>query len=241
MEPIPETAEALNELDSEADAGIRLRRLQDLAERAREAVPDLVGVSIGYLVHGLTFTLVATDAELAVLDAVRYVAGGPCVEAAYGDKTHRSNQDDVLDEERWRLFAEATAARAVRSTLTLPVVRDGGVIGTVNLYAATGRAFVGNHEELAEIFGAWASGAITNADLSFTTRQQAAVTPDRVRARGAIDVASAVIAISRDVDLEEAEAILHDAAARAHVSVVDLAHQIIAAHENDRDGREGDR
>lgn len=30
-------------------------------------------------------------------------------------------------------------------------------------------AFDGHHEELAEICGAWAGGAVTNADLSFTS------------------------------------------------------------------------
>lgn len=236
MEPTPETAEALDELDSEMDAGLRLRRLQTLAERARELVPDLVGVSIGYLEHELTFTLVATAAEFAVLDAVQYAAGGPCVEGAHAEEVREFHQDDILDEERWRLFAEATAARAVRSTLTLPVVREGRVIGTVNLYAATRRAFVGYHEELAKIFGAWAAGAITNADLSFTTRQQAAATPERVRARGYIDVAAAIIAVTREVDLADAEVILRDAAVRAHVSVVELAQQIVAAHENEDHG-----
>jgi len=235
MEPIPATAEALDELDSELDAGVRLRRLQSLAENARELVPDLVGVSIGYLEHELTFTLVATATELAVLDAVQYIAGGPCVDGAHAREVREFSDDDVLDEDRWRLFAEATAARAIRSTLTLPVVREGKVIGTVNLYAATGRAFVGYHEALAEIFGAWAAGAITNADLSFTTREQAAQTPDRVRARSLIDVAAAMIAVADDVGLDEAEAILRDAAARAGVSALELAQQIVDT------GEDGDR
>src|SRR5690348_16435882 len=107
MDPIPETAEALGELDSEHDAGIRLRRLQELAAQARAHVPDLVGVSIARLEHEITFTLVATDAEVAVLDAVQYVDGGPCVDGAHTEEIHEFAQDDVLDEERWRLFAEA--------------------------------------------------------------------------------------------------------------------------------------
>lgn len=233
MEPIPETAEALGELDSEDDAGIRLRRLQELASQARGHVPELVGVSIARLEHEITFTLVATDAEVAVLDAVQYVDGGPCVDGAHTEMVHEFVQEDVLDEERWRLFAEATAERSIRSTLTLPVIREGTVIGTVNLYAATSRAFVGHHDELAEIFGAWAPGAITNADMSFTTRLQAAAAPDKVRTRGLIEMAAAIIAVTHDVDLDEAEAILHDAAARGGVEVVGLARQIIAAQESD--------
>jgi GAF domain-containing protein len=231
MEPIPETAEALDELDSAYDAGLRLRRLQELANGAKARVPELVGVSLARLEHELTFTLVATSTEFSVLDGVQYADGGPCVDSAHAEEVREFTQDDVLDEERWRLFAEATAAHNVRSTLTLPVVRDGEVVGTVNLYAATKHAFVGHHDELAEIFGAWAAGAITNADLSFTTRLQAAATPERVRIRGLIDVAAAIVAVTHDVDLDEAEGILYDAAARAGVEVVELARQIVAAQD----------
>jgi hypothetical protein len=42
------------------------------------------------------------------------------------------------------MFADATAAKSVRSTLTLPLVgTDGGALGTVNLYAASPQAFDG--------------------------------------------------------------------------------------------------
>jgi GAF domain-containing protein len=149
MEPIPETVEAVNELDPTYDEGDLLDYFTSLASDAREIVPDLVGVSIAGFDHGLTFTLVATGEDVAVLDAVQYAAGGPCVEAAHTEQLMEL-EPDVLGEERWRLFAEATAARAVRSTLTLPVLSEGRVAGTVNLYAASRRAFVEHHEQLAE-------------------------------------------------------------------------------------------
>ena len=56
------------------------------------------------------------------------------------------------------------------STVTLPVLAGGAVVGSINLYAASAEAFVGHHEAIARIFDAWAPGAVTNADLSFSTR-----------------------------------------------------------------------
>src|SRR4051794_12141910 len=172
MEPIPETVEAVNELDPSADDGTLLVSLCERASRAQQIVPDLVGVSLAALDHGLTLTMVATAADVAVLDAVQYVGGGPCVEAGGRDQIVEDDID-VMDEDRWRLFAEATAALDVRSTLTLPVLSDGHAVATVNLYAASRQAFVGHHEQLALVFGAWAAGAVTNADLSFRTRKNA--------------------------------------------------------------------
>jgi GAF domain-containing protein len=228
MEPIPETVEAIDELDPSVDDGSLLASLSDRATRAQQIVPDLVGVSIARLDHGLTLTLVATAPEVAVLDAVQYVGGGPCVEAAHQDQVLEADLD-VMDEGRWRLFAEATAARAVRSTLTLPVLSRGQVAGTVNLYAASRRAFVGHHEQLALVFGAWAVGAVTNADLSFTTRKNAEGAPQSVRDQNLVDVATGIVAAQLAVDVETARRSLRDAALRAGVSLVHLARDIVQA------------
>ena len=230
MEPIRETAEALEALSHEPGAEDLVADLTRLANQAQEVVPDLVGVSVARLQEELTFTLVATAEEVAVLDAVQYVAGGPCVDGAHAEDVLEFTVDDVLDEDRWQLFAGATAAHTMRSTLTLPVMRD-GVIGTVNLYAASRQAFEGHHEQLAELFGAWAEGAVTNADLSFRTRELARQAPIRVRERAAIDVAVGILAVQLGVDASTATARLEDAASRAGVRPVDLAEAIVRARE----------
>ncbi|HEX5917044.1 MAG TPA: GAF domain-containing protein [Nocardioides sp.] len=232
--PIPETVEAVNNLDASVDEGDLLGDLARLADLGRDVVPDLVGVSIARLDHGLTFTLVASSEEIAVLDAVQYVAGGPCVDGAHLVEVLQFDNSNVLDEERWRLFAEATAARAVRSTLTLPVVGDNRVVGTVNLYAASRHAFVGHHEELADVFGAWAGGAVGNADMSFTTLASAQAAPRQVRDQHVIDVATGLLAAELRVDVEAAAARLRDAASRAGVSRLDLAREIVAVRDKRR-------
>jgi GAF domain-containing protein len=229
MEPIPETLEAIDELNPSIVDLDLLEHLTELASRAQEIVPDLLGVSIGRVEQGLTFTLVATTAEIAVLDAVQYIAGGPCVEGADSTEPREFNEGNVLDEETWRLFAEATAARAVRSTLTLPVLTDERVVGTVNLYAASRRAFVGHHHALAEVFGAWAAGAIANADLSFSTRKAAETAPRQVQEQHVIDVATGIVAAQLGVDVDTALAHLRDAAAESGVTLVQLARTIVHA------------
>jgi GAF domain-containing protein len=236
MEPIPETVEALDELDPGADDRDLLVYLRRLADRAKQIVPDLVGASVARLDENLTFTLVATAEEIAVLDAVQYAAGGPCVDGAHALMAREFRDGDVLDEQRWQLFAEATAAHTVRSTLTLPVLGEGRVVGTVNLYAASRRAFMGHHEQLAEVFGAWAAGAVANADLSFTTRREAAAVPERVREQSFIEVAVGILAAELDLDVEAARARLRDAAARAGVQAAHFARNLIRA----RSGRNPD-
>ncbi len=76
MEPIPETTAALAELAATGDPTIRKRARRSAPRLVRSFVPDCVGISLASVQHGVTFTLVATSEEIAVLDAVQYLYGG---------------------------------------------------------------------------------------------------------------------------------------------------------------------
>jgi GAF domain-containing protein len=169
-----ETADACNERQPEVDV---LGHLRPMADRVQQVVPEVIGMSIAWLDHGVAFTLVATDEEIAALDAVQYLVGGPCVTSVEREESLRAAGADLLDEDSWHLFAHTLAATSVRSTLTLLLTNGGATVGSVNLYAATDDAFDGHHGRLAGILGADVSTVIRNADLSFSTRATAERTP----------------------------------------------------------------
>ncbi|MDQ3485621.1 MAG: GAF domain-containing protein, partial [Actinomycetota bacterium] len=218
MEPIPESRQALDELGPYGVDEDLLEQLVVAGEQVRALVPDCVGLSLASLEHGLTFTLVASDREFAVLDAVQYLAGGPCVESVRAERVVACNQASLLDEGAWHLFAKATAAAGVASTLTLPILARARVVGSVNLYAASAEAFSGHHQAIARIFDAWAPGAVVNADLAFDTRRAAERAPHHLREQTQIEVAAGVIAALHDIDVDAARRELRDAALRAGVS-----------------------
>src|SRR3954470_20401295 len=100
MEPLPETVEAVRELEKgRLVSDDLLGSLLRLAEQALEIVPDLMGVSVARLDEEVAFTVVASAAEIAVLDAVQYAAGGPCVDGAVANRVREFEHGDVLDEE----------------------------------------------------------------------------------------------------------------------------------------------
>jgi GAF domain-containing protein len=228
MEPIPETVEAIEELGPFA-AGDLLQPLLEQARLVQELVPDCVGLSLASVTDDITLTLVATSEEIAALDGVQYVFGGPCVDGVKVDEVIEYNNDEVLDEHRWQHFARATSAAEVASTLTLPVMADGVVVGSVNLYAASRDAFEGRHADIARIFHAWAPGAVTNADLSFDTRRSAEQAHERLEDALGIDIAVGLISASRDIDLDAARDHLRNAALRAGISEAALAQSIIVS------------
>lgn len=128
MEPLPETQRVLDELADYGNAGLGATLLV-MGKRAKEIVPECVGLSLARIDDGITFTLIASDDEAAVLDAVQHLDGGPCVEAVDQAELVAAHPTDVLDETSWQMYAQATAAAGVASSLSLPLIRDGRVVG----------------------------------------------------------------------------------------------------------------
>jgi GAF domain-containing protein len=240
MEPIPETVEAIEHYRPWGAVGVDLlSHLRDLSVEVTEVVPDCLGFSLASRESGVTFTLVASDLDVAVLDAVQYLAGGPCVSAVDEQRTSPVGyaHDDLLDEGSWQLFGRATAAKGVRSTLTLPLLDEGLVVGSVNLYGGSGRAFTGHHDALAAVFGAWAPGAVTNADLSFDTLREARQAPRLLREGATVQIAVGILAADEGIHPALAERRLRDAAMRADIALHELAEAVLEAHGLDGDDR----
>ena len=227
-EPVPETADALRELDRMGDGDLGAD-LQAMADRVRGIVPELVGLSLGVVVDGVTLTLLASGAHLAGLDAVQYADGGPCVAASDRAELVDVNVADLLDEGTWQLYARASAATGIASSLSIPLMEGDRVIGGVNLYASSPDAFQGRHEQVAEAVGSDASLAVANADLSFRTRTLAADAPGRLRDDTDVNIAIGIISSSQDVSIPVALQRLREAATRAGISEVQAARAILNA------------
>jgi GAF domain-containing protein len=227
MEPLPETREALAEFVSLEEPDVD-ELLLGLGRDAERLVPELVGLSLGLVSEGLTFTLVASGTGIAALDATQYLDGGPCVEVSEGrSDTLLARPDDPLDEERWELYSRMGAAAGVASSLSMPLYRRGRLIGGVNLYASSADAFSPHRDQLAQLLGASASEAVSNADLSFATRLEAAEAPDRLRQQLDIDTAVGLLAGLKGTGVDTAERRLIQAAARAGIDVAVVARVVV--------------
>jgi len=222
MQPVLESRMALDWLASYGRDRQIETSITRMGRRVREIVPECIALSLGLIEDGLTFTLVSESREVAVLDAIQYVDGGPCVSATQsGDVAQATHQP--IDEDLWLLFARAQSVAGVGSTLSLPILRGDQVVCGVNLYASTPDAFDGHHDELADACGAWGQGVVTNADLTFTSRLRAAAAPTRLRENAFFDAATGYVAAHQDIDTDTAAAKIRDAAVRAGVNPVDVA------------------
>jgi GAF domain-containing protein len=227
VEPIPESIEVAEALESFLGQRGLIGDLRSVAARVARVVPDCIGLSLAWTEHDVTFTLQASEEEILVFDALQYLTGGPCVDSVVEERVVAADHDDLMSEDGWHLFARTTAARGVMSTLTLPLTEHGEVVGSVNLYGGSTRAFEGHHDELAMILGASAPDAVRNADLSFSTRQKALDSPAALRHERRVDVAVGILAARFDLDLGTARSRLVDAAERAGVPAHLLAELLI--------------
>lgn len=228
MEPIPETIEAVAELDALVYDDDLIDQLRASSLRLRELVPECVGMSVTMLDNGVTLTLAATDAETATLDAMQYLGGGPCIASvAEGDVV--ASDAVLLDEREWHLFAAASSASGVASTLSLPLLNDDGtVVGGVNLYATGSDCFDAHHEALADILGAWAGGAVRNADLSFQTRIEAQRAPTLLRDAARVETGTGVLAAYLHLSETTARQRLHAAAASVGLTPATVAQALVS-------------
>jgi GAF domain-containing protein len=236
LQPLPETRDALRSMAQWSGRDL-IAELTRHGELVQDVVPDLVGLSLALVRDGLTFTLAATHEHLALLDAVQYAVGGPCVDAAQQDSTVLSgdSEEGLLDEQRWVEFARAGAAHGVMSTLSMPIHVNGRVAGGVNLYATTPNAFAGKEQRVATLLGAWAPGAVHNADLSFSTREQARRAPQVLEDHSVLDQATGVVVAAQHVDQATARAIIAEAARRGGQDQLDLARGLIRPYLPDHD------
>jgi GAF domain-containing protein len=225
MESTPQTVEALRELARQGEVSLGVE-FYAMARRVRAIVPELIGISLAVVDDGVTLTLVASAEELAALDAVQYLDGGPCVEAVEVAEPLQVRIRDLLDEGEWQLYSLAGAAHGVASTLSLPVMVEDRVVGGVNLYGHTEDAFDGLHGEIADAVSSTAELAVTNADLSFRTRAAAYEAPTRVREGSDINIALGIISTNQNVNIPVARQRLLAAARRAGISEVQAARAI---------------
>jgi GAF domain-containing protein len=224
MQPIPESLEALTRLSEVGDVDL-VQRLSEAAAGVVQLVPECVALSIALFDDELTFTLLASSDRFRILDAAQYLEGGPCEQAALdgGDIA----VDDLLDEDRWQLFALATAATGVRSSLSIPLRDDGNLIGSINFYAGTEYAFIGRERALAAGFGATVEEAVANADLSMTSMERAKQAVQTLEDRDTISTAAGAHAARHGLTIDEAYDSLQNAAARADVPLIELARLVL--------------
>jgi GAF domain-containing protein len=125
--------------------------LRELARLVSSGVPGCDGASISLLQGETASTLAASHEHIRTLDQAQETRDlGPCV-TAMRDNTEITVQD-YSAERRWPEVDGDLRDAGVRSSLSLPLSRDGRVVGGLNLYAEAPRSFGATSRAAAQAF-----------------------------------------------------------------------------------------
>jgi hypothetical protein len=145
MSPVAVSAKAAHptgvpSVNSRRSARDARRPLSHLGDRARQAVAAAEAAAVILLRDGAPVYQSSTGFAQAV-DRIQYRIGqGPCVDAAVCGRTIASGSLGA-GESRWPQFVAATRELKVVSVLSLPLLVENEVIGSVNWYSRQLDAF----------------------------------------------------------------------------------------------------
>lgn len=136
--------------------------LTAVATLATAAIPGADGAGVTMTEAGRSDTVVASAPFVREVDTIQYRLGeGPCISAASTSTTTTSGA--LGRDPAWPRFGPLADALGVNSVVSLPLVLDGEVIGSLNVYAFGSDAFPTSSIRIGELFADPATVAIVNA------------------------------------------------------------------------------
>jgi GAF domain-containing protein len=169
-------AASLTEL-SRLEVGQGQQGLEDMltcvATLAVQAIPGAQGAGITVLQDNLPDTIVSSADFVREVDLIQYRLGeGPCIAAVNERRTVRVGS--LSQASNYPRFGPLAAGLGVNSSLSLPLITTGGVLGSLNVYARVRNAYSATSADVGELFAKPAATSVANAQ-TFAEAQRLAV------------------------------------------------------------------
>jgi GAF domain-containing protein len=182
--------------------------LRDVAEFAAQAIPGADDVGVALIDPRLGISSVQTWAATAVLvheiDTVQYTElnEGPCITCMQSRRPTVSGS--LGSDNRWPHFGGRIARMRMHSALSLPLLVDDQVIGSINAYAKSRDAFAEHAVRLGTQFAKPAAISVYNAQLLATAQERTLRLQRALDTRAVIDQAIGIIRSRSGSNAEEA-------------------------------------
>lgn len=173
--------------------------LREVAKFAGEAIPGVDGSGVGVtLIKPVGATMgvqawAATTALVHEIDVMQYdvLKEGPCISCM---QTRRAVVSGSLGgDDRWRRFGTRVARLGVASALALPLLIDGQVVGSINVYARDKDVFGEHAVRLGSAFAQAAAVSVYNTQLLVAAQQRAENLERALTSRQVIDQAIGIL------------------------------------------------
>ncbi|UQS25786.1 ANTAR domain-containing protein [Amycolatopsis thermalba] len=226
-------AAALEDLRGQAASQPLEDIAKGIAESAVATLPDADAATITAIAEdGHLYTLAATDEVVIGIDECQYrTRRGPCVEAA----TQRRPVRAIVGEHEveWPEFTAAAKAAGINTYLSVPVLLPGEpggedeVVGGLDMYSFTARAFDDYDEQVMRLFTTAACEAFTNARRWAATQRKIAQLETALTSRAEIDQAKGVLMAIHGCSADEAFTRLVEESQRTNTKLALVARKLL--------------
>jgi GAF domain-containing protein len=200
--------------------------LEGVARLCVDVIPGCTGASVALLIEGEASTVAVSDRLSLEMDLLQYEnAEGPCLVALEGRPVRVAF---AARDERFPHFAVGAADRRVQSVLSVPLVDDEDVVGTLNLYGREPTAFDEHDEAMALVIAAEAPAAIVKSSLFSRAHDIRGYLQERHDARAQVAQAEGVLMAMQECSAEQAAGLLRHAADVNGERLVEAAQRVIA-------------
>ncbi|GAB3251358.1 GAF and ANTAR domain-containing protein [Arthrobacter pigmenti] len=198
--------------------------LRTVVHAAIQLIPGVEEGSISVVLGRKDASSRAPSGELpSMVDDIQTELGeGPCLEAAYMERTVRV--PDMKTEQRWPRFAERAAQLGVGSMLAFQLYVDNDNLGALNLYSRKVNAFSDESEHIGQLVAGHA--AVAFADAEETSNLQLAVS-----SRDRIGQAKGILMERYKITEQEAFLILARASQNTNIKLIRICDHLTETGE----------
>lgn len=203
--------------------------LEELAELAAKTMTPPASCGITIKRDDRYYTVASSDPYAAKLDETQYAAcEGPCLHAL--DTSQVVDMPDVMEavDDRWPRYAEHARSLGLRSSLSIPLVVEGSILGAMNVYSfQEPGAFVQPARSDLEVFATQASTALAVALREAERNATNSQLEEALTSRSVIDQALGILMSQQHCDADGAFALLRAHSQNINVKLRDVAIGIV--------------
>lgn len=195
--------------------------------QVRHAIPGVGEASVTLVSADEPHTASSTSDVVGDLDGDQYRLGdGPCLQAVRTGKIVRTSVSDAV--ERWPDFARGARAAGFGSFLAAPLVADDEYSGAINCYGRQDDGFAEIEAQLLELYTAAVEAVFRVYHRYVHARETAEHLRTALSSRAVIDQAKGMLMAIRQIDADDAFALLVEQSQRENTKLREVAEQFVA-------------